>query len=90
MVLIRPVRRGPNGEDVDVKAMWEALEPTTFAAVDISIDQADFAEFEKEYRGATESCHTCHTASGLPHLRPQIPTEAATPILNFDPQATWP
>ena len=30
------------------------------------------------------------TASEKPFLRPQVPTQPETQIVNFDPNATWP
>jgi hypothetical protein len=89
-ILLRPVRKGPDGKDVDIKGIWDGIEPSSFAAVDIAIDQEDGAEFEKEYRVAIESCYACHKAAGLPHLRPAIPTVPSTTIINFDPKAQWP
>jgi hypothetical protein len=89
-VLIRPVRRGPNGEPFNVKGMWDALGPTSFASVDIAIDQEDQAGFETEYRRALEACYACHKAAGLPFLRPRVPTVPSEEILNFDPNAEWP
>jgi hypothetical protein len=92
-VLIRPVRRGTpetDNRDVDVKAIWDGIEPSTFAAVDVSMDLEDFAEFEKEYKLALESCYSCHKAAGLPYLRPRVPEGQPLPIINFDPAATWP
>jgi hypothetical protein len=92
-VLIRPGRRATpetDNKDVDVKSIWDAIEPTTFAAVDVSLDVEDFAEFEKEYKVALESCYSCHKAAGLPHLRPMVPTTPPLSIINFDPKATWP
>jgi hypothetical protein len=89
-VAIRPVRKGPDGQDVNVQSIWDGIEPSSFAAVDIAIDQEDFAEFEKEYRAAVETCYSCHKSVGLPHLRPAIPTAPATTVINFDPKAVWP
>ena len=89
-ILIRPIRKGPDGKDVDVKSIWDAIDPSAFAAVDISLDLEDFAEFEKEYRVALESCYSCHKAAGLPQLRPLIPTTPPLSIINFGPKATWP
>ena len=89
-VLLRPVRKHPDGSDVNIKGIWDGIEPSSFAAVDLAIDQEDFAEFEKEYKVALESCYACHRSSGLPHLRPTIPTVPPATIINFDPKATWP
>ncbi len=89
-VLIRPVRKAPDGSDVNVKGIWDAIEPSTFAAVDLAIEQEEFAVFEQEYRAATETCYACHKAAGLPFLRPMIPTTPHGAILNFATDAEWP
>lgn len=89
-VAVRPERRGPNGEAVNVQGMWDAIAPTAFAAVDLAIEGEDIVEFEKEYRAALEACYGCHKASGLPFLRPAIPVAPPMPFLNFDPTADWP
>ena len=35
-------------------------------------------------------CYSCHKAADKPYLRPQVPTEPATRLINFDPKADWP
>jgi len=89
-VLIRPVRKGPDGADVDIKSLWDGIDPSSMAAVDIAIEQEDFATFESDYKVALETCYSCHKAAGLPFLRPQIPTAPPTTMINYDPKATWP
>jgi hypothetical protein len=89
-VLLRPVRKMPDGSEVNIKGIWDGIEPSSFAAVDIAIEQEDFAQFEKDYRVALETCYSCHKSAGLPQIRPQIPTAPPATILNFDPKATWP
>jgi hypothetical protein len=89
-VLLRPVRKLPDGGEVNIKGIWDGIEPSSFAAVDIAIEQEDLDEFQKEYRLALESCYSCHKAAGLPHLRPAIPTVPSATIINFDPKPQWP
>ncbi len=89
-VLIRPVRRGPDGMPVDIKSIWDGIEPSSFAAVDIAIEQEDPEQFQKDYRVAVETCYACHKAAGLPFLRPMIPTSPPTTIINFAPNPEWP
>jgi hypothetical protein len=36
------------------------------------------------------SWHACLKASENPFLRPQVPTQPETQIVNFDPDAKWP
>jgi hypothetical protein len=89
-VLIRPVRKGPDGGEVDIKSIWDGIDPSSMAAVDIAIEQEDVAVFESDYKVALETCYACHKAAGLLFLRPQIPTAPPTAIINYDPKATWP
>ena len=48
------------------------------------------AAFEKSYRFTMETCYSCHKAADKPFLRPQIPTQPESPIINFDAKADWP
>jgi hypothetical protein len=34
--------------------------------------------------------YSCHKASHKPYLRPQVPAEPETKIINYDPKADWP
>ena len=89
-VLLRPVRKLPGGGEVDIKGIWDGIEPSSFAAVDIAIEQEDPAQFESDYKTATETCYSCHKAVQLPFIRPQIPNGPAATILNFSTSAEWP
>ncbi len=55
-----------------------------------TIDGKDKAAFEKVYKESLTVCYSCHKAADKPYLRPQIPTEPASRIMNFDPKADWP
>ena len=46
--------------------------------------------FTRAYRLTLEGCYSCHKASDKPYLRPRIPEQPASRIINFDPAATWP
>jgi hypothetical protein len=89
-VLLRGVRKLPDGTEVNIKGIWDGIEPSSFAAVDIAIQQEDLAQFESDYKTATETCYSCHKAAGLPFIRPQIPTAPGATILNFNTRAEWP
>lgn len=84
-VLIRPVRPLPNGGTVDVKGQFAAIDPSAFAFVQLAIEDKDSAAFEDAYKQALLACHTCHTAVGLPFLRPTVPTAPPTTILSYEP-----
>lgn len=89
-VLLRPVRKLPDGGEVNIKGIWDGIEPSSFAAVDIAIGQEDLPQFEADYKVATETCYSCHKSAQLPFIRPQIPAGPAATILNFAPDAEWP
>jgi hypothetical protein len=84
-ILLRPVRQLPNGGTVDVKAIFNALDVSAFAAVQLAIEDEDHAQFAAAYKTALESCHSCHTASGMPYLRPVVPTTAPSTMISFEP-----
>lgn len=83
-VLLRPVRQLPTGGTVDVKRIFDVVDPTAFATVQLAVEDQDTAAFTDAYKQALTACHSCHSQVGLPHLRPTIPTAPATTILSFD------
>jgi len=89
-IAIRPVRKGPDGKDVNIKGIYDAIEPSAFAAVQLAIEDEKTAEFEMAYKQALEACYSCHKAAGLPFLRPMIPSAPPQTIINYDPAAKWP
>jgi hypothetical protein len=84
-VLIRPVRQRSDGGTVDVKGIFNALDISAFATVQIAIEDQDEAAFEAAYKGALEACHSCHVASEKPYLRPVIPTVPPSTLIDFNP-----
>jgi hypothetical protein len=84
-VLLRPTRQLPDGKTVDVKGIFTAVDMSAFAAVQLALEDEDAATFVSSYRSALEACYSCHTASGLSHLRPVVPTTPASSLLSFEP-----
>lgn len=82
-VLIRPVRQLPGGGTVNIKGIFDSINPTAFATVQIAIEDQDSAAFVSAYKQALTACHSCHAAAGLPFLRPTVPTSPPTTILSF-------
>lgn len=82
-VLIRPVRQLPGGGTVNIKGIFDSINPTAFATVQIAIEDQDSAAFVSVYKQALTACHSCHAAAGLPFLRPTVPTAPPTTILSF-------
>jgi len=88
-VRIIPVRETSAG-DVDLKAILQAVDTSLLSEVGKAIDGKDREKFALSYRQSLEGCYACHKASEKPYLRPQIPERPAVPIINFNPDATWP
>ena len=89
-IAIRPVRKGADGKDVDIKGIYDAIEPSALATVQLAIEDQKTPEFEAAYKQALEACYSCHKAVGKPYLRPMIPTVSPQAIINYDPAAKWP
>lgn len=89
-VRVIPKRKDNAGQEVDLVAILAGFENGPLKQLQEAIAEHDKAAFEKTYRTSMESCYSCHKASDKPYLRPQIPVRPETPIINFDPQATWP
>jgi cytochrome c553 len=85
-----PVRKDNQGREVKLGAILEAFENSQLTALKKAVDGKDGAAFERVYRESLTVCYSCHKASDKPYLRPQIPTEPETRIMNFDPKADWP
>jgi hypothetical protein len=89
-IRIRPVRKGPDGNPVELQGIFDGIDNGVLNTVKAAIDAQDPAKFDAAYRITVEACYSCHKASGLPHLRPMIPQTPGQPIINPDPNATWP
>lgn len=89
-VRIIPVRKDNAGVEIKLEEILEAMENSPLKQLEEAIAAKDSVAFEKAYRFSTENCYACHKASDKPFIRPQIPTQPETPIINFDPTATWP
>jgi hypothetical protein len=89
-IQIRPIRKDLEGRDVDLPAIFQAVDASTFAAVKIAIERKDSAQFETAYKGALDGCYSCHKSSGKPYLHPIVPTAPAQTIIDFRPDAVTP
>ena len=89
-IRLRPVRKGPDGNDVNLVPIFEGIDTSAFKMMADAIAQKDPKTFATAYRTTLEACYGCHKAAGKPYLRPAIPTAPAQTIVNFDPAATWP
>jgi len=85
-----PIRKDSQGRDINLNNILEAFENSQLTQLKGTIDGKDEAAFERVYKECLTVCYSCHTAASKPYLRPQIPTEPASRIMNFDPKARWP
>lgn len=88
-VRIIPVRRIPGGE-IDLRGLLEAVDRTALTELGKAITDKNDDRFIAAYRQTLEGCYSCHKASDKAYLRPRIPEQPASRIINVDPAATWP
>lgn len=85
-----PIRKDNQGREINLGNILEAFENSQLTDLKKAIDGKDRPSFESVYRTSLEVCYSCHKAADKPFLRPQIPAEPETRIINFDPKAGWP
>jgi cytochrome c553 len=89
-IQLRPVRKGPDGNDVNLVPIFESIDTSAFKAVADAIQAQNSTAFSAAYRETLQACYGCHKTSGKPYLRPMVPTEPGQSIINVDGAATWP
>ncbi len=85
-----PIRKDSQGRDINLGNILEAFENSQLTQLKTTIAGKDEAGFEKIYKESLTVCYSCHKAVDKPYLRPQVPTEPASRIFNFNPKADWP
>jgi len=85
-----PTTRGPDGKDVDLQSIFDAIDTSSLAAVKTAIENKDGVQFAAAYKTMLESCYACHKSAGRPYLRPVLPQATSQSMVNYDPGATWP
>jgi hypothetical protein len=85
-----PIRKDNRGQDVNLVNILEAFENSQLTQLKQAIDRKDRSGFESVFKVSLTVCYSCHKAADKPYLRPQIPTQPASRIMNFDPRADWP
>ncbi len=85
-----PIRKDNRGQDVNLVNILEAFENAQLTQLKQAIDRKNRAGFENIYKQSLTVCYSCHKAADKPYLRPQVPREPASLIMNFDPKADWP
>jgi hypothetical protein len=89
-VRIIPVRKDNAGAEINLADILQAMENVPLKRLEEAIAAKDSEAFGKAYRFSMENCYSCHKASDKPFIRPQIPMQPETSIINFDPAAEWP
>ncbi|MHB1556284.1 MAG: hypothetical protein ACYC61_02270 [Isosphaeraceae bacterium] len=85
-----PVRKDNKGRDINLMGILEAFENSQLKELKKTIDGRDAAGFQRMYRESLTMCYSCHKAADKPYLKPRIPIEPPSRIINFDPKADWP
>jgi len=85
-----PIRKDNRGQDVNLVNILEAFENSQLTQLKQAIDRKNRSGFETVYKESLTVCYSCHKAADKPYLRPQMPTEPTSRIMNFDPKADWP
>jgi hypothetical protein len=85
-----PGRKDNQGHDVKPADILKAFENGLLTPLKTSIDGKHQAGFKMNYKENLSGCYSCHKAADKPFLRPALPLEPASPIINLDPSASWP
>jgi hypothetical protein len=85
-----PIRKDSQGRDINLGNILEAFENSQLTQLKQAVDRKDRAGFERVYKESLTVCYSCHKAADKRYLRPQVPAEPETRIINFDPKADWP
>jgi cytochrome c553 len=89
-IRIRPIRKDLQGNDVDLKGIYDSIDNSVMVKLQQAIDKKDRVQFVAAYKETLVQCYSCHKASGKPYLRPMVPTVPPQTIINFDPNGKWP
>jgi hypothetical protein len=89
-VRAKPIRKDNAGREIDLGKILEAIENSQLTQLKQAIERKEKPAFEAVYKETLTTCYSCHKASDKPYLRPQVPTEPETRVINFNPDANWP
>ena len=90
LIVKSPTTRGPDGNDVDLKGIFDGIDTSSLAAVKTAIEKKDSVQFAAAYKTMLESCYACHKSAGRAYIRPMLPQGSSQSMINYDPNATWP
>ena len=66
--------------------MFEGVEKTALAHLRSAVEKHDKASFERAYRETMDACFACHQAAEKPYLRPHIPEQPSSRMIDFVPR----
>lgn len=89
-VRAKPIRKDNQEREINLVNILEAFENSQLTQLKQAIDGKVRSSFERVYKESLTTCYSCHKASDKSYLRPQVPSEPETRIINFDPKANWP
>lgn len=89
-VRIKPIRQDLQKQNIDLGKILESLEQSPLKNMQEAIAEKNHEKFVAAYKFTLEGCYACHKASDKPYLRPQIPLQPDSHIINTDPKANWP
>jgi len=89
-VRIKPVRQDSAKRNIELLKILEALENSPLKQLEQAIAEKSPDKFLAAYKFTLEGCYACHKASEKPYLRPHIPLQGESQIINPDPKANWP
>ena len=79
-----------SGNEIKLGEILQGFENGPLRQLHEAIAAHDKSAFDTTYRTCVETCYSCHKASDKPFIRPQMPTQPESPMINFDPNAEWP
>src|SRR5579864_87064 len=89
-VHLNPGPKGADGNPVDMQAIFDGIDSCSLATLKKTIDMKDSRQFATDYKRLLEDCYSCHKAANRPYLHLMVPVSGPQPIVNLDPDATWP
>jgi hypothetical protein len=89
-VHLNPAPKGADGNPVDMASIFDGIDKGSLTKVKGVIDSKDSKQFSVEYKHMLEDCYSCHKTANRPYLRPMVPVAGPQPIVNLDPNASWP
>jgi hypothetical protein len=81
-----PVRPTSHGS-FDLRPMFEGIKESSFADLRKTIDGKDKAAFTDAYKTVLVDCNSCHQAAEKGYLRPGVPDEPASRIIQMKPSS---